>query len=209
MMNDERRTVKLTTSFYTREDVVQIAKDLLGKYLVTRFDGQITAGKIVETEAYRGPDDKACHAWLNRRTSRTEIMFGGGGHAYVYLCYGIHHLFNIVTGKRDMAHAILIRAIEPTDNVEIMLERRNLTKLSPRLTTGPGSLTQALGIRTEHTGLSLVAGDSPIWLEDRGEVILEENIIASPRVGVGYAEECALWDWRFRVRGSKWVSPAK
>ncbi len=200
---------KLSPTFYTREDVVQIAKDLLGKYLVTRFDGQITAGKIVETEAYRGPDDKACHAWMNRRTNRTEIMFAEGGHAYVYLCYGIHHLFNIVTGKPDMPHAILIRAIEPVENVELMLERRNLTKITPRLTAGPGSLTQALGIRTEHTGLSLVAADSPVWLEDRGEEVLDENIIASPRVGVDYAGECALWDWRFRVRGSGWVSPAK
>ncbi len=208
-MNDERRKVKLTAAFYTREDVIQIAKDLLGKYLVTRFDGQITAGKIVETEAYRAPDDKACHAWMNRRTNRTEIMFAEGGHAYVYLCYGIHHLFNIVTGKKDMAHAVLIRGIEPVENVELMLARRDLTKLTPCLTAGPGSLTQALGIRTEHTGQSLVSDDSPIWLEDRGEEVFEKNIIASPRVGVGYAEECALWDWRFRVRESKWVSPAK
>lgn len=208
-MDNERRTVKLTTEFYTREEVVQIAKDLLGKYLVTRFDGQITSGKIVETEAYRAPDDKACHAWMNRRTSRTEVMFANGGHAYVYLCYGIHHLFNIVTGKKDMAHAVLIRAIEPIENVEVMLARRHLTKITPRLTAGPGSLAQALGIRTEHTGLNLVHPGSPIWLEDRGEEISTENIIASPRVGVGYAGACALWDWRFRVRGSKWVSPAR
>ena len=200
---------KLPKTFYTREDVVQIARELLGKYLVTEFDGQRTAGKIVETEAYRGPDDKACHAWMNRRTHRTGIMFAEGGHAYVYLCYGIHHLFNIVTGKKDMPHAILVRAIEPTDNVELMLERRNLAKLAPRLTAGPGSLTQALGIRTQHTGLSLVATGSPIWLEDRGEEVSEEDIIASPRVGVDYAGECALWDWRFRVRGSRWTSPAK
>jgi len=204
-----QRMNKLPPSFYTREDVVQIAKDLLGKYLVTRFDGQITSGKIVETEAYRAPDDKACHAWMNRRTSRTEVMFASGGHAYVYLCYGIHHLFNIVTSKKDMAHAVLIRAVEPIENVDVMLERRNLTKITPRLTAGPGSLTQALSIRKEHTGLNLVNPDSPIWLENRGEGISPENIIASPRVGVGYAGECALWDWRFRVRGSEWVSPAK
>lgn len=200
---------KLPASFYIREDVVQIAQDLLGKFLVTHFNGQITAGKIVETEAYRGPDDKACHAWMNRRTNRTDIMFAEGGHAYVYLCYGIHHLFNIVTGKADMPHAILIRAIEPTDNVEIMLERRFFKKAAPRLTAGPGSLTQALGIRTEHNGLNLVNDQSPIWVEDRGEVICAENIIASPRVGVGYAGECALWNWRFRVKDSKWTSPAK
>ncbi len=200
---------KLTASFYSREDVVQIAKELLGKHLVTNFEGQRTAGKIVETEAYRGPDDKACHAWMNRRTARTEIMFAEGGHAYVYLCYGIHHLFNIVTGKKDMAHAVLIRAVEPVENVGLMLARRNMSKPTYNLTAGPGSLTTALGIHTGHTGISLVSNGTPIWLEDIGEKISEENIIASPRVGVDYAGECALWDWRFRVKGSKWTSKAK
>lgn len=199
----------MTTSFYTREDVVQIAKELLGKHLVTNFDGQRTAGKIVETEAYRGPDDKACHAWMNRRTARTEIMFAEGGHAYVYLCYGIHHLFNIVTGQKDMAHAVLIRAVEPVENVDLMLTRRNMSKPTYKLTAGPGSLTTALGIHTGHTGISLVNNGTPIWLEDHGEKISEENIIASSRVGVDYAGECALWDWRFRVKDSKWTSKAK
>ena len=200
---------KLGLSFYTGEDVVQIAKTLLGKRLVTEFDGQRTAGRIVETEAYRGPDDKACHAWMNRRTARTEIMFAEGGHAYVYLCYGIHHLFNIVTGKKDMAHAVLVRAVEPIENVELMLARRNMPKPTFNLSAGPGTLTKALGIHTGHTGLSLVEKGTPIWLEDTGEHIAEENIVASPRVGVDYAGECALWDWRFRVRGSKWTSRAK
>lgn len=199
----------LPPSFFTGEDVVQLSKDLLGKYLVTSFDGQVSAGKIVETEAYRGPDDKACHAWMNRRTNRTEIMFAEGGHAYVYLCYGIHHLFNIVTGKKDMPHAVLIRAIEPADNPEIMLRRRNSRVLNTRLTSGPGSLTQALGITTQHSGLNLTAADTPIWLEDRGDRIPEGDIMASPRVGVAYAGECALWPWRFRVRDSKWTSPAR
>lgn len=200
---------KLSSSFYTREDVVQIAKELLGKLLVTNFDGQRTAGRIVETEAYRGPDDKACHAWMNHRTARTEIMFAEGGHAYVYLCYGIHHLFNIVTGKKDMAHAVLIRAVEPVENVELMLARRNMQKPTFKLSAGPGTLTLALGIHTGHSGLSLVEEGTPIWMEDAGENIAEENIVASPRVGVGYVGECALWDWRFRVRGSKWTSRAK
>lgn len=207
--NSRPEAMILPAGFYTREDVVQISRELLGKYLVTNFDGQMTAGKIVETEAYRGPGDKASHAWGNRRTSRTEIMFGDGGYAYVYLCYGVHHLFNIVTAKVDMPHAVLIRAVEPTDNVALMLARRHLEKLTPRLTAGPGSLTQALGIRTEHTGLSLINSQSPIWVEDRGEVIATEEIIASPRVGVQYAGESALWNWRFRVKGSKWTSPAK
>ena len=199
---------RLTKPFYTRTDVVQISKELLGKYLVTNMDGQITAGKIVETEAYRAPDDKACHAWMNRRTNRTEIMFAEGGKAYVYLCYGIHHLFNVVTAQRDLAHAVLVRAVEPTDNIEAMLLRRNMKKPARKLTAGPGTLSQALGITTNLTGVDLTAADSPIWIEDRGEMIAPENIIASPRVGIGYAEECIEWPWRFRVKGSEWTSMA-
>ncbi|MCF8246622.1 MAG: DNA-3-methyladenine glycosylase [Saprospiraceae bacterium] len=199
----------LPLQFFTRPDVVQVAKDLLGKYLVTNFNGEITAGKIVETEAYRAPDDRASHAFGNRRTNRTDVMFSEGGHAYVYLCYGIHHLFNVVTGPADMAHAVLIRAVQPIDNVEFMLKRRKMERLERRLTAGPGALTEALGIRTAHTGLSLLDPTGPIWLEDRGEVVLEENIVDSPRVGVAYAKECADWPWRFRIRNSVWTSPAK
>lgn len=199
----------LQLDFYTRPDVVQVAKDLLGKYLVTHFDGQLTAGKIVETEAYRAPNDRACHAFGNRRTARTEVMFATGGRAYVYLCYGIHHLFNVVTGPKDEAHAVLVRAVEPIENMEAMLSRRGMEHLVRRLTAGPGALTQALGISTQHSGLSLLDPNSLIWLEDRGEVVLETNIIASPRVGVGYAGDCAHWPWRFRVADSQWTSPAK
>ncbi len=200
--------MKLPPSFYTRTDVVQISKELLGKYLVTNIGGKVTSGKIVETEAYRAPDDKACHAWNNRRTKRTEVMFAGGGKAYIYLCYGIHHLFNVVTAKEGMAHAVLVRAVEPVDNIEEMLGRRKMHKIQRRLTAGPGSLSQALGITTQLTGADMTAADSPLWIEDRGEDISPENIIASPRVGVGYAEECADWPWRFRVRGSEWTSLA-
>ncbi len=201
--------MKLPQSFYLREDVVQISKDLLGKYLVTNFEQKITVGKIVETEAYRAPDDKACHAYGNKLTNRTKTMFGKGGTSYVYLCYGIHHLFNVVTAPKGIAHAILIRGIEPVGNVNVMLQRRSFEKLKYNLTAGPGTLTKALGISTNQNGVSLTDKKSPIWIEDRGDVILEKNIIASPRVGVAYAEECALWDWRFRVKDSKWTSRAK
>ncbi len=200
---------RLAKSFYLQEDVVQISKDLLGKVLVTNFDGQLTAGKIVETEAYRAPDDKACHAYQNLHTKRTSIMFEEGGVAYVYLCYGIHHLFNMVTAKAGMAHAVLIRAVEPLDNTELMLERRGRSKANRQLTGGPGVMSKALGITKEWTGVSLLSKDSLIWIEDRGMKISEEHIISSPRVGVDYAEECALWDWRFRVKDSKFTSPAK
>ena len=206
---DISKEMKLPPTFYNRENVVQISKDLLGKYLITNFNDQITVGKIVETEAYRAPDDKACHAYNNRRTKRTETMFAEGGTIYVYLIYGMHHLFNVVTAQKETAHAVLIRAIEPIENTNLMMERRGFSTLKTNLTAGPGTLTKALGISIQHNGLSLVNKTDPIWIEDRGEQISEENIIASPRVGVDYAEECALWNWRFRVKDSKWTSKAK
>lgn len=200
---------RLPKSFYTRSDVVQISKDLLGKYLVTNFDNTKTVGKIVETEAYRAPDDKACHAHLNRFTERTKVMFEEGGVAYIYLCYGIHHLFNIVTGEKGMAHAVLVRAVEPIENIPAMLARRGMENLKPQLTSGPGIASKALGITKQWTGVSLIAADSPIWIEDRNFSVPESEIIASPRVGIDYAEECALWDWRFRIKGNKFTSKAK
>ncbi len=200
---------RLGKDFYQREDVVQISKDLLGKFLVTNIEGQLTAGMIVETEAYRAPDDKACHAHHNRYTERTKTMFEPGGVAYIYLCYGIHHLFNVVTAQEGMAHAILVRAVEPTDNVAVMLQRRGFEHIKPQLTAGPGVMSKALGLHTDYTGTSLVNKNSPIWLEDRGVVVPPKDMIASPRVGVGYAEECAEWPWRFRVRDSKWTSKAR
>ncbi|MBK6947862.1 MAG: DNA-3-methyladenine glycosylase [Haliscomenobacter sp.] len=193
---------RLPQSFYLGEDVVFLAQALLGKVLVTEFNGQQSAGRIVETEAYRGPDDRACHAFNNRRTPRTEVMFGPGGHAYVYLCYGIHHLFNIVTGPEDAAHAVLIRGVEPLGNLALMLERRHLSKPAQSLTAGPGALAQALGIRTTHSGLPLFAAESPIWLEDRGLTPPPEAIVAGTRVGVEPAGACALRPWRFSIKGS-------
>lgn len=199
--------MKITKEFYENEDVVDVAKQLLGKLLCTNIDGVFTSGKIVETEAYCGATDKACHAHLNRRTKRTEIMFGEGGHAYVYLCYGIHALFNIVTNKKGSADAVLIRAIEPVDGIEAMLERRKMDKTAYRLTAGPGILSQALGIDTSHYGTDL-AGNL-IWLEDHKVIVDNNEIISSARVGIDYAGEDALLPWRFRIRGNKWCSKAK
>jgi len=198
----------LPRSFYLSTDVVQIAQDLLGKVIHTHIDGIHTSGRIVETEAYRAPDDKACHAFNNLRTPRTETMFQNGGIAYIYLCYGIHHLFNVVTAPENMAHAVLIRGIEPLAGIEYMLDRRNHSKSQPRLTAGPGSLTTALNIRKPLNGVSLYESNSPIYISDEDR-IPEDQIISSARVGVGYAKECAAWPWRFRIQGSKWTSPAK
>lgn len=197
----------LPEAFYRRENVVQIAKDLLGKVLVTEIDGHYTAGMIVETEAYAGVSDKASHAYNNRRTSRTEVMYAKGGTAYVYLCYGIHHLFNVVTNDADIPHAILVRAIEPIDGIDIMLVRRKKEKITPILTAGPGAMSEALGIKTVHSGLNLL--QAPIYIEDRNIQIKKRTIIAATRVGVAYAEEDAYLPYRFFIEENRFVSKAK
>lgn len=195
---------KLPVSFYTRPDVVQISRELLGKYLLTEIGGVRTGGKIVETEAYSGRNDKACHSHLGRRTSRTEIMYHQGGVAYVYLTYGIHNLFNIVTNSEGLADAVLIRAIEPLEGIEEMLLRRGLPNVEKRLTAGPGVMSQALGISREQYGEPLTG--HTIWVENRNEEVKEEDILARPRVGVGYAGEDALLPWRFSIKNNPWVS---
>ncbi|SIT91012.1 DNA-3-methyladenine glycosylase [Pontibacter indicus] len=199
--------MKLQKDFYTRPDVVQVAQELLGKYLYTNYDGILTGGMIVETEAYSGTNDKACHAHLNRRTQRTEIMYHEGGVAYVYLVYGIYNLFNIITNVEGRADAVLIRAIEPTEGIEEMLLRRNMTTPKPNLTSGPGVMSIALGIDRRHYGTSLT-GDT-IWIEDQGIEVPAEGIAIGPRIGIDYAGEDALLPWRFWVKGNKWVSRKK
>ncbi|MBL7736912.1 MAG: DNA-3-methyladenine glycosylase, partial [Chitinophagaceae bacterium] len=146
---------KLGPSFYDRSEVTVIARELLGKVLVTRFDGKTVSGRIVETEAYAGAIDRASHAFGGRRTSRTEIMFGSPGRAYVYLCYGIHHLFNIVTNKKEIPHAILVRAVEPLKGIDIMLQRTGKKRADHSLTRGPGNVSKAMGIFKYHTGCDL------------------------------------------------------
>ena len=197
---------KLQADFYQREDVLAISQDLLGKVLYTQFDGNLTSGIIVETEAYAGVTDQASHAYDGRRTKRTETMYLSGGAVYVYLCYGIHHIFNIVTNKENIPHAVLIRAIQPRDGIKIMLQRRNKKKEDQSLTAGPGSLAQALGITVKDSG-TLLMGNF-IWLEDQNINYTNQDILASPRVGVQYAGKDAHNPWRFQVKNSPWVSPA-
>ncbi|NNE28193.1 MAG: DNA-3-methyladenine glycosylase [Saprospiraceae bacterium] len=189
------------------DDVVTAAQKLLGQYLVTEFNGKITAGRIVETEAYRAPEDKASHAYNYRRTARTEVMFGPSGNAYVYLCYGIHHLFNIICGPPGTPHAVLIRAIEPTHGLKTMMDRRKMTKLKPQLTAGPGVLSRALGITKELSGVPLFNKESMIWI-GKGERT-SFQIHSSPRVGIDYAGEWVDKPWRFRIKGNPYTSPAK
>ncbi|MBK6484891.1 MAG: DNA-3-methyladenine glycosylase [Chitinophagaceae bacterium] len=195
---------KLGKSFYERDNVVQIARELPGKFLMTKIDGIITGGMITEVEAYEGVTDRASHAFNNRRTARTEVMYSAGGTAYVYLCYGIHHLFNVVTNKSGIPHAILIRAIEPAVGIDLMMKRRKKSRLDFTLTSGPGALSEALGIQTQHTGKSLLTGN--IWLEDRGIEITQAMITKTTRIGVDYAGTDALLPYRFYIKGNKWVS---
>lgn len=196
---NENLSNKLNLLFYLRNDVVLIANELIGKVLVTNIDGKITKGIIVETEAYCGRNDKACHANNGLRTKRTKVMYARGGVAYVYLCYGIHHLFNIVTNEAGKADAVLIRALQALEGKDYMKER---TK-SPRLTNGPGILSKAMGITTAFTGIDLL--ENKIWVENRS-LLSNEKIIATKRIGVNSAKEDANLPWRFHLQGNQWVS---
>lgn len=180
-----------------QEDVVSIARQLIGKYLFTNFDNRITGGIITETEAYNGIVDKACHAFGNRRTKRTEIMYADGGRAYIYLCYGIHSLFNIVTNIRDVPQAVLIRAVYPTHGLEVILERLNRKKPTIDLMVGPGKLSKGLGLDYSHSGTELLG--NTIWLEDQGIEIPASRLITGKRIGIDYAEEDAALPYRFYI----------
>lgn len=200
--------VKLGREFYTRADALTVARALLGKRLVVPSTDQAGAvarvsGLIVETEAYLGPEDKASHARGNRRTPRTETMFAEGGTAYVYFVYGMHHQFNVVTGTAGLPHAVLVRALEPAEGIELMRLRRPV-KTDAGLTSGPGKLCQALGIDRSFDGEDLLG--SRVWIEDAGRELADEEIAAGPRVGIAYAEEYVSKPWRFWVRGNAFVS---
>lgn len=187
---------KLGRSFYTREDVVLVARELLGKILYTNEKEGVAGGIITETEAYAGVTDRASHAYNHRRTRRTEVMYQQGGIAYVYLCYGIHHLFNVVTNLGGVPHAVLIRSIHPVWNRELMAVRLGKQGSPEKIdTTGPGRLSKALGITVDRTGVDLL-GDR-IWLEEGGITAPDENVVQGPRIGVDYAGEDAMLPYRF------------
>ena len=188
---------------FFRQDTVELARKLLGCLLIHRTLDGVAGGMIVETEAYVGAIDKACHAYRNR-SGRTEIMYHDGGYAYVYLIYGMHHCFNAVTGPEGEGNAVLIRALEPVIGLELMQQRRN-TKNVRHLCSGPGKVCQALGITKNEYGLDLCAADSPLRLI-RYRYIPDAQIVATPRINVAYAEEAAAWPWRFYVKDNLYVS---
>lgn len=189
--------MKLKKSYYLEPNVVKLAKDLLGKVLVTKNGNTITSGIITETEAYNGVIDRASHAYGDRHTDRTEIMYKEGGMSYVYLCYGIHYLFNVVTNVRNTPHAVLIRAIQPLQGKDMILRRRGVAKADKKLCIGPGKVTQALGIDKKYNGLDLTG--NKIWIEDQGIKINKKDILVGPRIGVDYAGEDAKLPYRFWI----------
>lgn len=192
----------LSKTYFENPDVVFLVKDLIGKQLSTHIDGVVTSGIITETEAYAGQGDKACHAHLGKFTKRTKVMYEPGGIAYVYLCYGIHHLFNVVTNTRGHADAVLIRAIEPTQGIHIMQKRRGKSKLDKSLSAGPGNLTKALGISKIHNQSSVV-GDA-IQIENTENKNI--SLVETTRIGIDYAGEDAKLRWRFYDNNLKFVS---
>ena len=197
---------KLPLSFFLRDDVVLIARELLGKVLVTAWNGIVTSGRIVETEAYAGESDNASHA-SRGKTKRTEVMYNEGGIAYVYLCYGIHQMFNIVTNVKGIPHAVLIRAVVPMQGIDVMLERTGKKVADATLTRGPGKVGKAFGFHTSQCGQMLTGNET--YIGDDGFPVDENDIAVSSRIGVAYAGDHALWDYRFYVRGNSSVSGSR
>jgi DNA-3-methyladenine glycosylase len=195
---------KLPIEFYDREDVIQIARDLLGKIIITKFNRQVTTARIVETEAYIGLTDKASHSFGGKRTARNEHMYAVPATAYVYICYGMHHLFNVITNKKNIPDAILIRAAEPIEGIDIMLQRSGKKKIDHTLTKGPGNVAKALGITKTVSGLNLRGKE--IYIADDGWQLQGEAGI-SARIGIaGAGQIAAAFPYRFFIKGNKYVS---
>ena len=195
---------KLTIDFYNRKNVVLIAKELVGKIIVTNEQGILTSGRIVETEAYIGITDRASHAYKGKRTPRNEYMYAQAATSYVYICYGIHQMFNIVTNEKEVPDAVLIRAVDPILGIDTMLERTGKQTLDRTLTSGPGNVAKALGISKKYSGASLLGKDIFITTDD---YMPGEHLIGiSPRIGINYAGPDALLPYRFYLKGNKYVS---
>lgn len=195
-------SVKLSSDFYTREDTLLVCRQLLGKMLCTSVNGIFTSGIIVETEAYRGPEDLGSHAYNNRRTTRNDIMYSEGGVVYMYICYGIHDMLNIVTGKEGSSHAVLIRALQPVEGISHMCGRRGIQDLK-RLCKGPGALAKAMGLNKNHNGVSLQS--DLIWIEDAPSLD-EESIVETSRVGLNIQGVYRDIPWRFYIKGNSFIS---
>jgi DNA-3-methyladenine glycosylase len=197
----------LDKSFYNRKNVLRVARDLLGKILVTQLDGVRSSGRIVETEAYAGVGDRASHAFGGRRTARSEHLYGEPGTVYIYISYGMHHLFNVITNKKDIPHGVLIRALEPIEGIEHMLERTGKLPGDISITKGPGNLSSAMGMNKIHSGGNVFSKE--IFIADDGLRYKKNEIIVTKRIGVEGAREDAKLPYRFIVRGNPYVSAKK
>ncbi|MGY3053506.1 DNA-3-methyladenine glycosylase [Pedobacter sp. UYEF25] len=195
--------MKLNEAFYGREDTIEMARELIGKFVYTNLDGQKTGGMIVETEAYMGVTDSSCHSFNNRKSIKNASMFNKGGVAYMYICYGIHDMLNIVTGAEGDSQVILIRAIEPTIGIDVMKGRRGDIPIN-RLAKGPGSLAKALGLNKSFDNASLLG--NTLWIEDQEVNIVDADIVTSARIGLGCPEPYLSVPWRFFLKGNKFVS---
>ncbi|MBO7258315.1 MAG: DNA-3-methyladenine glycosylase [Alphaproteobacteria bacterium] len=178
-------------------------KTLLGAYLCSTIEGHLTIGKITELEVYTGGEDKASHTYQNKRTPRTEPIFKSGGHAYIFLVYGMYHQFCIVVCEENNPCCILIRSVEPILGINIMQERRKIQNLK-HLTNGPAKVCQAFGITRELSGINLLTG--PIWICPKTDSVQEDDIISTPRIGVDYAKEYAHKKWRFLLKDNPFIS---
>lgn len=196
-----KRSKKLTAAFF-RRPTLTVARGLLGKYLMVKHGREILSGKIVETEAYAGEDDLACHA-SKGRTPRTETLYQKAGTVYVYLVYGMYHCLNIVTEKKGFPSAVLIRAVEPKEGIARMKKNRKITALY-NLASGPGKVCEAFGITKNMNGEAV--GGPHIWIEDRGESVRAHNIVVTPRIGVAYAGACAHYPWRLYIAHNNFIS---
>lgn len=192
---------KLSIEFYERENVVEIARDLLGKILITQFAEGLTSGRIVETEAYIGLSDRASHSYAGKRTARNEHMYGAAGISYVYICYGMHHMFNVVTNKKDVPDAVLIRAVEPIEGIDLMLRRTGKNKKDNTLTRGPGNTCKAMGLVKQHSGINLL-GNVIFITQDKWQ----GNIGSSKRIGIKNTGIAVTYPYRFFVKGNPYVS---
>lgn len=192
----------LPPEFYKNDDTLAVCRQLLGKKLCTLIDGIYTSGMIVEAEAYRGPEDLGSHAYNNRRTARNETMYAEGGVIYMYICYGIHDMLNIVAGREGDSHAVLIRALQPLEGVQHMCDRRGIQDIK-RLCKGPGALAKAMGLQKKHDGLSLQSG--VVWIEDAPD-IGKDMVVETSRIGLNIQGVYRDIPWRFYIKGNSFIS---
>ncbi|MBK8712570.1 MAG: DNA-3-methyladenine glycosylase [Niastella sp.] len=196
---------KLALSFYTKKDVVQIAKELIGMLVVTRIDDALTIARIVETEAYKGITDRASHSYNGKRTARNEHMYMCAGTVYIYICYGMHQMLNVVTNEKEIPDAILIRAVEPVAGIETMLERTGKEMGDVTLTRGPGNLAKAMGIQKKYSGIHFTGNEIMLYQDEESKIPIQK-IGISKRIGVASAGADALLPYRFYLKGNKYVS---